>query len=158
MNNFSEYMRYEEGVLYWKRKTASKCKVKVGSIVGCIRSDGYVSLGFLGKRFFAHRIIWEMHFGPIPKGMQIDHIDGDRSNNKIENLRVVNDQLNRLNSNKYKNNKTGVTGVMYDKSAKSWRAHFLSKPIGRYKSFVDACEARIVAEVSSKLCTERHGK
>jgi hypothetical protein len=45
----------------------------------------------------AHRIIWEMHNGPIPKGMQIDHIDGDCANNKLENLRLATNRENSCN-------------------------------------------------------------
>ena len=45
----------------------------------------------------SHRIIWEMHHGPIPKGMQIDHIDGDCANNKLENLRLATNRENSCN-------------------------------------------------------------
>ena len=56
------------------------------SIAGTLRKDGYIGIFIKGTHYFAHRIIWEMHNGEIPSGMVIDHIDGNRSNNKIENM------------------------------------------------------------------------
>jgi hypothetical protein len=61
------------------------------------------------KRVMVHRIIWEMFNFPIPHGFEIDHIDGDSSNNRIENLRCVPMTKNKRNATKP--NKHGLTGV-----------------------------------------------
>lgn len=70
--------------------------------------DGYIRVRINGIEYRAHRIIWEMHNGPIPVGMLIDHIDGNVSNNKIENLRLATRQQNNANRSKMLNScKTG---------------------------------------------------
>ena len=56
------------------------------------------------KNFKLHRLIFEAHYGTIPEKMQIDHIDNDRQNNNIENLRIVTHSQNKMNSKTYKNN------------------------------------------------------
>lgn len=58
---------------------------------------GYTKVKYQGKQYFAHRVIWEMNNGPIPEGQEIDHIDGNKSNNCIENLRLANRSQNCAN-------------------------------------------------------------
>ncbi|WP_162475414.1 HNH endonuclease signature motif containing protein [Candidatus Erwinia dacicola] len=110
-----------------------------------------------GKREYVHRVVWEIHHGEIPEGMVIDHINGNPSDNRIENLRCVSQQINLLNKRKQKNNTSGITGVGFHKQRRKWRAIFMDEYLGLFGNFVDACEARIVAEVSSGLSTERNG-
>ena len=66
-----------KGVRHWGTKTGRE------------NSNGYTQVGVDGVYFMAHRIIWEMHHGLIKPGMHIDHIDFNKANNRIENLRVV---------------------------------------------------------------------
>lgn len=85
----SDIFEYENGKLL-NRKTRH---------IYCNKDrDGYIRVRVLGREFRAHRIIWELHNGEIPEGMLIDHIDGDVSNNKIENLRLATRQQNNANS------------------------------------------------------------
>lgn len=60
---------------------------------------------------FAHRIIWEMFNGAIPEGKEIDHINGVKSDNRIENLRLCDRHINCKNAAKRRDNSSGVTGV-----------------------------------------------
>lgn len=153
---FEDVFVYRDGKLYWT-KTLSNRGVK-GSRAGYVRGqDGYRSVQFNGAAYKEHRIIWELHNGAIPAGMQIDHINGIRDDNRIENLRVVNQTVNNLNTNKSKNNRSGVTGVSWYARGSKWRVDYRSRRIGVFQSFVEACEARIVAEVSDGLSTARHG-
>jgi len=70
--------------------------------------DGYIRVRVNGIEYRAHRLIWEIHNGPIPSDMLVDHIDGDVSNNRIENLRLATRQQNNANRSKMLNNcKTG---------------------------------------------------
>lgn len=71
--------------------------------------------GKLGRvREYAHRLVWVMHNGDIPDGMMVDHINLDKSDNRIENLRLVNKSGNAQNA-KWK-------GYCFDKRAGKWRA------------------------------------
>lgn len=62
-------------------------------LVGCRTSRGYqkttISVSGVKRWRLVHRIVWETHRGPIPEGMEIDHINGDKADNRISNLRVV---------------------------------------------------------------------
>ena len=71
---------------------------KAGHIYCNLDKDGYIRVRTNGKEYRAHRIIWEMFNGPIPEGLLIDHIDGDKLNNRIDNLRIATRRQNRANS------------------------------------------------------------
>lgn len=85
------------------------------SPVGSIMKDSRwsVSIRINGKqcRYYCHRIIWEIHFGKIPKGMIIDHLDGDEQNNDIANLKLTNYSGNNKNRGIDSRNTSGITGV-----------------------------------------------
>lgn len=80
--------------------------------VGWLNSSGYLQVEVEGSNKMLHRIIYEMHFGEIPLGFQIDHIDGNPLNNRIENLRICTQVQNRQNSKISKNNTTGYRGIV----------------------------------------------
>ena len=87
MVNFNDYFNHVGKDLIWKRATSNS--VKVGDVAVWQDEHGYVYIRFMGKLRQAHRIIWEMHHGPIPEGMEIDHINHVTDDNRIENLRLV---------------------------------------------------------------------
>lgn len=109
--NWNDYFSTKEDGLHWKRiKTNSQKTTKAGYVSN---KDGYIRVMLDGKGYLAHRIIWEMHNGQIPNGMQIDHINHIRNDNRIENLRLVSNQDNQKNTKRSGNNKSGVTGVCW---------------------------------------------
>lgn len=67
---------------------------KITRNVGSLTNKGYVHLRVGNSWFYAHRLIWEHVNGSIPAGMSIDHINGDRADNRISNLRLVTHQEN----------------------------------------------------------------
>lgn len=79
----------------------------VGDYAGTTTSESYQSLGLDYKSYATHAVIWEMFNGPILEGYVIDHIDGDKTNNKLENLRLVTPSLNSRNRVR----KEGLSGL-----------------------------------------------
>ena len=107
-----ELFDYKEGNLVWK------CKNTKGKIAGSLKPHGYTIVEIDGKPIMAHWIVWIMHNGLFDG--QIDHIDGNRSNNKIENLRVVTQAQNQWNRKISSNNTVGVKGVRLRKDSKKY--------------------------------------
>ena len=85
----SEYFKYFDGFLYNKA---------TGTKYANTNNSGYVLAYKDGRALLAHRVIWELLNGNIPKGLVIDHIDGNKSNNLIENLRLATHQENLANA------------------------------------------------------------
>lgn len=83
----SSYFYYDpdSGLVTRRKRTANR--TKVGQQVGSRRSDGYLSTHFKGKSYFLHRIVWKMSYFYDP--LEVDHINGDRSDNRLCNLREV---------------------------------------------------------------------
>lgn len=86
---------YSDGKLFWKYSPSRSAKK--GNEAGYNHKDGYRCIQLDGKSYMAHRIVYLMHYGEIPKGMQIDHINHNRSDNRIENLRIVDNKENQYN-------------------------------------------------------------
>ena len=83
----------EDGTLLWKVTNSNRAKA--GSVAGSTRADRYVKVRIDGKPHYAHRIVYLWHFGEIP--VLIDHIDGDPSNNRVDNLRPADFHKNQGN-------------------------------------------------------------
>ena len=92
-----------------------------GKIVQCSQSKWhrYLRIFIDGKAIALHRVIFLYHHGYMPK--VTDHIDGDRYNNKIENLREVTQQQNCLNKAHHKNSSSPFKNVHFDKGMNKWR-------------------------------------
>lgn len=100
--NFHDYFIYDNGRLIRKNN---------GDTAGYLDSLGYTCLKLKCKTYKAHRVIFHMHYGYMPK--YIDHINGVRNDNRIENLREATPAQNGVNSKTPKNNRTGVKGVCF---------------------------------------------
>lgn len=137
----SDIFEYDaaEGCLRWKAKISAK--VSIGAKAGSIRSDGYQCISYYGHRTYAHRVIWELHNGPIPIGMHVDHIDENPRNNRIENLRLLTHSANlSRKSTPQTNNSSGYRGVTRSASGK-WMATHRRKYLGSYDTAADAARA-----------------
>lgn len=84
---------------------------KVGDIAGCKRSDGYIITAIRNRLIFAHRVAWCHYYGEWPKQL-IDHINMDRSDNRIANLRDCSKSYNNANTGPRRNNTSGYKGVV----------------------------------------------
>jgi hypothetical protein len=145
-----KHFRLKQVHKYWNNRWA-------GKVAGAQRADGYITLSLDTKEYLAHRVVWLLHHGCWPEN-QIDHINGVRDDNRIENLRDVGYVENARNAKKNSNNTSGFGGVMRNKN--SWVAvvsigHKV-RYLGTFKNFDDAVEARIKANTELGF-TERHG-
>ena len=98
----------KDGVFIWSRND-SPCLVD-GKEAGHINVRGYMKITIMGKPYFAHRLVYFWCNKSFPEG-EIDHIDHNRSNNKIENLRDVSLRDNQKNRGLQSNSKTGVCNL-----------------------------------------------
>lgn len=105
------------------------CRYKPGTPVETVDTKGYIQIGYNGKKYKAHRLVWLYMYGYLPEiGMDIDHINRNTSDNRLANLRLVAHKINMQNQTKRVTNTSGITGVYYDASpsranrVKKWRA------------------------------------
>jgi hypothetical protein len=107
---------YQDGQLI--RKIGRKGEI--GSVAGCVhKGTGYVHIKIKAKSFKAHRLTFLYHYGYLPE--LVDHIDGNRLNNRIENLREASKQENAQNQKVRLTNSSGVKGVSWHKVNKKWK-------------------------------------
>lgn len=176
--NWSEIFYYDEtspSCLRWKENRYAGrhhtiLVAKKDDPVGWLdTSHNYYKVSLLNKRYYVHRIIWQILNGEIEEGLEIDHIDGNSSNNILSNLRKVTRQVNCRNFKKNKSNSSGVTGVSYDKTRKRWESCYYDENCIRHrKSFSEsahgenafklACEWRNNAMKTMSTYSERHGE
>ena len=120
---------------------------------------GYLLIRINGVDYRAHRIAWAMTYGAAP-GF-IDHINGVRDDNRIQNLRSVNYDDNTKNAKKREDNRSGTTGVGYYPPKNKWRARINYKgrtiALGYFNTLEEAVAARKAAEKIYEY-HENHGR
>ena len=115
LHEYFEYNTDSPSCLVWKQGTGFGSKVKRGDFAGSLDvSNGYYSVNTSNFKYKAHRLVWYLVKGEISDDLEIDHINGDRSDNRIENLRLVPRDINARNKSKNKNNTTGYNMISYD--------------------------------------------
>lgn len=149
----------ETGVFTWKERPLSHFSERKrwlawlsnfsGKTAGGKHCMGYWTICINNKPYLAHRLAWLYVFGSMPKD-QIDHINWDRLDNRIANLREVSNQENHKNKPAQKNNTSGVVGVCWDKSREKWCARIKvsgkTVNLGRFDKKSQAIIARKSAE------------
>lgn len=136
----------ETGLFRWSKP---RCKVQVGAVLGYKRKDGYIHMKFNGISILGHVLAWFYVSGKPPEG-EIDHINHDRSDNRISNLRDVPAKENAKNRKRYANNKSGHAGVYLRKDSGRYGANIQVngrlKHLGTFANKCDAIAARRWAE------------
>jgi hypothetical protein len=134
---------YDDGDLIWRARHGPRAAP--GSIAGRIESKGYRQVCIEGTYYLVHRVIWEMHNSTITNGLMIDHINGIKDDNRIENLRLCTASQNLHNTPKRRNNTSGYKGVSWEERKQQWSAKIRlnggSKHIGYFDTAEEAYEA-----------------
>lgn len=127
---------------------------KVGDRVGHLKPNGYSTVCLDGVAIPLHRIIYKMFNGDFVG--DIDHIDGNPSNNRIENLRISTSSQNQRNVGIRKDNTSGVKNVSYDKSKNSWKVRLFVD--GKNKIIGDFKDLELAELVAFEARTKFHGE
>ncbi len=122
----------------------------IGSRVRGTRNEkGYLFIGIDGKKYRSHRLVWMYHHGAWPAD-ELDHINGVRDDNRIENLREASRQDNMRNRRIDHRNTSGTSGVYFLEKKRKWCARItvsrVGVHLGLFKSKEDAIAARLKAE------------
>ena len=117
---------------------------------------GYKRAKFAGKFWLAHHLVWWMHHGSPPK--EIDHINGNRQDNSIDNLREVTRAENTSNRKLFSTNKSGCPGVTWHSGNNTWVAKIRQKHLGSFANKEDAIAARKQAEILDGKFHQNHGR
>jgi len=136
----------DTGILTWAEKPSRTSTI--GGVVGRNTGKGYLGFSFRGRHLLAHRVAWFLHNGTWPINT-IDHINKDRSDNRICNLREATYRQNNCNMGVRKNNKCGFKGVTQRRGQDVWIARVMvnrkNKFLGNFKNPIDAAKAYNVA-------------
>lgn len=132
--------------------TDLKGKAQIGGVAGTVNSEGYVLVSFNGVYYGAHRVIYYMQTGKVP--VMVDHINGNRADNRWTNLRSCTPRQNLYNTAKYSTNTTGHKGVTLNGSRYRVRIYVDGKPrnFGQFATLEEA------VSVANKARNKYHGE
>ena len=137
--NVKDLFDYRDGKLIRKHGRYA------GVVKGIKTQAGYLMLKSKATMYYYHRVVWLWHNGEWPKD-QIDHIDQDKTNNNIENLRDVTQSVNNYNRPMMSDNRSGTNGVSWRKGRQRWIVYMGKEYVGSFAQFDDAVAARQQAE------------
>jgi HNH endonuclease len=132
INFFKTSLQYDnlKGVLTWSK---NYFKTKIGKEAGTLHPNGYLYIGFRTngkfKSYAAHRIIWFLFYNKWPE-KQLDHINGNKLDNRIENLREASHRENQQNQKRHRAGK--LVGASFNKNDKKWCAYIRINNKGKY--------------------------
>ena len=146
-----ELLHYDPETGIFTRKVRTSSRIKIGDVAGCLSSrDGYLRIAVLSRDYLAHRLAWLYVYGNWPED-QIDHINRNRSDNRISNLRGVTNKQNLQNASKYSHNTSGHTGVCWHKQCSKWVAQIAHNrkhlSLGCFATIEEAIAARKAGEL-----------
>ena len=150
---FNEVFEYRDGKLYWKISNTNA--IKVGQEIGTENARGYRRVSIDGNTYAVHRVIWVMFYGELSKETQVDHINGDAADNRIENLRLANNSQNCCNR-RMKPNNSGIKNVSFVKESQKYR---VSLQVNKQRKFLGSYEDLELAElVALEARNKYHGE
>jgi hypothetical protein len=161
--NLHDLFTYDNGNLVWKQRPKEDFSRNqaflmwngryAGNIAGGLHKGiGYHVVRVKNVRHLLHRLIWIFNNGEIPCLYQIDHINGNKLDNTIENLRLATNSENQMNRPSQSNNKSGAKGVCWHKKYNKWVANIRIDKKQKYLgSFDNVIDAKNAYEQAAKL-------
>ena len=138
----------DTGVLTWRAKPSQG--IKIGRQAGTPTSEGYLALQINKKKMYAHRAIW-LHVHGVWPAEEIDHINRNRADNRLVNLRAATRLENSHNTGKHVTNTSGHKGVTFHRRNKQWQVQLSANNktfyVGQFAQLTDAVQARAIAEI-----------
>jgi hypothetical protein len=113
-------LHYDPTTGVWTWRVSVSRKIRVGSVAGSIRPDGYKLIGINEKRYLSSRLAWLYMKGYFPD--EVDHQSTNPGDDWWDNLREANRRQNNCNQGKRKDNTSGFKGVSFRKPTKKWKA------------------------------------
>jgi len=144
---FESLFKYDNGNLYWTDQAPQKVR---GKLAGSVNEKGYRKVDCGGKKYGVHQIVFALHHGYIPEC--IDHINGIKDDNRIENLRAATKAQNGYNRAGFSDSKN----VSYRKDSKNWRV--CMKVDGKYRSFGSYKDKELAELVAYEARAKHHGE
>jgi len=149
----AEYLRsilhYDPETGVFTRLKAGRGVTAIGGTAGARMSNGYRNISVMNRRYLAHRLAWLYVYDSWPE-TQIDHVNRDRSDNRILNLREATPRQNGQNKGMLISNTSGYAGVSWHRLRSKWRANIKHNRVqihlGLFESIEDAVAARKAAE------------
>lgn len=144
-----EVLDYRDGEFYWKVRSSNR--IKVGDTAGYLDTNGYIVTRIDGQLYRNNRLVWLWFHGYMPEQL-VDHKDRNKTNNLIQNLRVISSQCNNRNIGQRANTSSGVKGVYWHPGAGKWMASIAVDGkiiyLGLHNDLVEAACHRLAAEQS----------
>ena len=150
----------ETGVIKWRKRTSHRQRSDLVAGNTWPNGRGYTQINIKGKIYPAHRIAMLLSYGFYGDGLEVDHVNHVRNDNRLSNLRFVTRTSNQRNRSKNSNNTTGVMGVYYHKASRKYMAGIRSDGtqihLGYFATLEEAAEARKEAEIKYRF-NANHG-
>lgn len=154
MQSILEKLRYEPetGQFYWLIDACTN--VLKGDLAGCTDKHGYRRIVYRNKVYKCHRLAWSLHNNYVESFPQIDHVNGNRSDNRIENLRISSPRENSLNRKCHREGRLPGCHEVKTKNGSLWRVAIV---INKQRLHIGCYESQEVAHMVYLMATNFYG-